>query len=886
MLRIIAQSSAAGAKSYYTQGDYYTSGLELDGVWGGRGAAMLGLTGLAEKADFDALCDNLNPRTGEPLTARTRADRRVLYDWSFSVPKSVSLAYELGGDERILNAFRTSVEETMKEAEAEMKTRVRTHGQEFDRTTGNMIWTMFIHRTTRPSKEDQLPDPQLHAHVAVQNATWDPEERRWKASQQGDLKRDSPYWQAAFNARMAKRMADFGYAITRTADAWELADLPPTLNQKFSRRTQEIDQLAADLGITDPARKDKLGATSRLAKVKATIENLQSYWLGRLTPDETTTITTVRSNAERGLAARPTVTAEASMRYAIAHVFERESVVSEKRLIAEALRYGAGSVLPDDVRREADQTNLLKTVLDGQVVTTTREVLAEEQRLFRFAREGRGRCRPLKPGHIIQRTFLNEEQRHVVRHVLESPDRVLLIRGAAGTGKTTNMQEAVEAIHDAGVPLAVLAPSVKASRGVLRKEVTADANTVASFLLNREWQDTVQGGVIWVDEVGLLGNADLARVFEVADRLAARVVLQGDSHQHGSISRGPALKLLETHAGLPVFSLTEIKRQSGAYRDAVQLLSKGRIADGFDSLDGMGWVREVPDADRNQLVAEEYLKRVDEHSSVLVVSPTHAEGRAVTEAIRDRRKARGELTDEREFDQLIPAHFTEAQKADPVNYQPTDVLRFHQPYKGIRPGGRKAVSEWDTLPLQEAKRFSVFHRGMVKLAVGDPIRLTAGGRSKDGSKVLANGDQFTIEGFTPQGDLKLNGGVVLDKSFGTLAPGYVQTSHASQGSTTDHVLIVQSAESLAASNAEQLYVSASRGRKSATIFTDDTAALRSAVQRLDSRRSATELFDPRGRVDSLAKRVGFMQRLKGLNRVREAVRVGPRDRGRDLVLDS
>jgi conjugative relaxase-like TrwC/TraI family protein len=99
---------------------------------------MLGLSGDVEKLSFDRLCDNLDPRSGEQLTLRTNSGRTVGYDFSFHMSKGVSLAYTLGTDERILDAFRESVEETMQEIEQEAKTRVRKYGAESDRTTGNL----------------------------------------------------------------------------------------------------------------------------------------------------------------------------------------------------------------------------------------------------------------------------------------------------------------------------------------------------------------------------------------------------------------------------------------------------------------------------------------------------------------------------------------------------------------------------------------------------------------------------------------------------------------------------------------------------------------------------------------------------------------------------
>lgn len=53
-------------------------------------------------------------------------------------------------DERILDAFKLAVNQTMREIESEIKTRVRQNGANENRTTGNMVWAEFFHFTARP----------------------------------------------------------------------------------------------------------------------------------------------------------------------------------------------------------------------------------------------------------------------------------------------------------------------------------------------------------------------------------------------------------------------------------------------------------------------------------------------------------------------------------------------------------------------------------------------------------------------------------------------------------------------------------------------------------------------------------------------------------------
>jgi len=848
MIRISQQNSAAGAKRYYATADYYSEGQELVGSWGGKGADRLGLSGVVDKNSFERLCDNLHPQTGEPLTVRTRTERTVGYDFTFSVPKSVSLLYAMSGDQDILASFRTSVDETMREMEAEMETRVRKDHQDTNRPTGNMVWAEFIHTTSRPV--DGLPDPQLHAHVFAFNTTWDGDENRWKAGQFRELKRDAPYFQAAFRVRLANRLQDLGFGVERKRDDFEIAGISSDVLKRFSRRTALIDKLAEEKGITDPDRKAELGAETREKKVPALgWESLRKEWDSRLTSEERKELAAVHRR-ER-VFSRPPCNDTQSVDYAVAHSFVRDAVIPERKLVTEALKRGLGGVTVEAVTRTMQERPLIRSEVEGCAMATTKEMLALESQLIDFARSGRGKSRPLgDPSRPCSRDWFNHGQKASVSHVLGSRDRVILVRGVAGTGKTTLEQEIGEALAEVGKPVVALAQSVKASREVLREEAGfATADTVARFLKDEKMQDAARGGVVLVDEASQLGTRDMLLVFEAADAVGARVILVGDRRQHRSVTAGEPLRLLEEKAGLPVAEVTEILRQRGDYKKVAKALSEGRTGEAFEKLDKLGWIKQVSDADRYQEMAEAYLSAAAETTkdgkpkTALVVSPTHAEANRITNAIRGGLKAQGKLERERVVLSWVSAHLTDAQKADPTQYDPGDLLAFHQNAPGYKKGSRLVMADGVEPPVALANRFEAYRPVPLPLAVGDRVRVTAGGKTKDGKHRLSNGSLLNVEGFTQRGDIIVDHGWIIDRDFGHLTHGYVVTSHASQGVTVNKVFVGISSESFPATGERTSYVALTRGKEQAQIFTDDKTELLRAMCRQDDPMSAINLAE-------------------------------------------
>lgn len=855
-------ASAAQAESYYAKSDggYYLDESGLRCEWVGSAAAMLGLAGRPEFEQFQRLIHGLHPATGGQLTAKLLENRLAGWDVNVHCPKGVTVVIEQG-DERVREALWEATRETVADLERYATTRVRKGGEQADRRTGNLVGYAVEHAETRPAKDDKMPDPHRHIHVVVMNVTYDRKEKEWKAVKFRPIMELRKYFDRRFNLRLSHKLAELGYGIEtkwqrdgrggRKYTGWDITGVPESVVSKFSRRSAEIARLADKLGLTSAVAKDKLGATSRLAKRDdVTPEDCRRYWESRMTPGESKQVDDTIDDARQGRHARPQPQAEAATAYAIRHTFERDAVVPLSAIEVAAMERSMGAALPEDIERQVKEQGLL--VKEGQA--TTKEVLAEERRVVGYARGGRGACRALAPGLGEPEgtgVKLSAEQKQAIRHLWESKDRVMMVRGIAGVGKTTAMRLAADGIEQNGRRVLALAQSSDASRRVLRDNGFADAETIAKFLESKTMQRGMGGGVLFLDEGSLVDIPTLSQVFDVAKEHNLRVAIWGDKRQHGSVSRGSILETLEQHAGLPVPEITGIRRQSGQYREAVAALARGDVTRGFDLLRGLGWIHEAGPFDRNRRLVGDYLDAIATRKangqavSAIIIAPTHREGEAVTADVRAGLKEAGKLGEnDRVFSSLIPLHWTKAEREDAGRYHGTEVAQFSRNSGKFKAGQRvPAAGALSAEGKAKPQHFAVFAPGEIHLAAGDRIRITAGGRSKDGRHSLDNGAMYSIDGFTKAGDIRLSNGWVLDRSFGHIAHGYTMTSFAAQGRTVDRVLISMGRESLPAINAEQVYVSVSRGRSKASVYTNmSPVVLRDAVRRPQARVAAVDLM--------------------------------------------
>jgi hypothetical protein len=731
--------------------------------------------------------------------------------------------------------------------EAEMQTRVRKGKQQDDRTTGNWVYAEFVHMTSRPV--NGVVCPQLHAHCFALNATLDPIESQYKAGQFGAVKENSYYWQAVQQARFANRLQSLGYSIRKTKDAFEIAGVPESVLKKYSLRTGVIERMAEKLGITDPKIKARLGATTREAKdTSIPYPDLVKMWDKWLTPNERQALLDV---ADGAMPRKPGTDDQAHVQFAAEHIFERSSVADERRLITLALRHGIGEVTPEGVRAEVGRLGLLRREENGKTLVTTKSILAEESRMLSFATGGKNTCRPLAGEEPIEfrNKDLDEEQRRAVELPLRSTDRVMIIKGKAGTGKTTLTAEAVEQIEARGKRVVIVAPTTPAV-GVLLND-GFEADTLARLLVDPTLQERARGGYVVLDEAGLVGSKSMASFFDAAAKLNARVLLLGDTAQLTSVERGAPLRVLEEIGKVAVAEVTEIRRQkSKEYRDAVKFLASGRAGEGLDKLDAMGRVKLMPVWDKYQPVAKEYadrlgeVKTADRQRQAILICPTHAEGRELLQSVRDELRRRGMIgAEDRELRRLVPLQWTEAERADRERYAGENVVvQFHRNSKRFKAGERvSAAAMLEEPSIGNAANFAPYADSTIKLAKHDLIRATAKGKTLDGKHTVGNGSVYTIKGFSPAGDILLTNGWTLSKDFSHLTHAYVSTDYGAQGRTVENVMVVASAKSYPAVNKRGFYVDVSRGRGTITVHTDDKRGLRAAVERSNPRLSATEL---------------------------------------------
>lgn len=199
-----------------------------------------------------------------------------------------------------------------------------------------------------------------------------------------------------------------------------------------------------------------------------------------------------------------------------------------------------------------------------------------------------------KQDRAMQHAFggaLSAEQRDALRHVLDGKQLACVI-GLAGAGKSTMLATAKEAWTRQGIVVHGAALAGKAADG-LETASGISSRTLASLELS--WKNgyapIAQGDVLVVDEAGMIGTRQMARVTSKLNDIGAKLVLIGDPDQLQPIEAGTPFRDMIADVGAA--RLTEIHRQREDWqKQASRDLAAGDTAQAVQSYREDGAVKQ------------------------------------------------------------------------------------------------------------------------------------------------------------------------------------------------------------------------------------------------------------------------------------------------------
>jgi conjugative relaxase-like TrwC/TraI family protein len=871
----------------YSRDDYYTEQQRVAGRWFGKAAAELGLTGEIASDDFRAALSGLDPKTGATLVhaAQREGERRAGWDATFNAPKSVSVQALVGSDPRLITAHREAVERALIELEKFAQARIH-RGQEWV-TTASVFAARFDHIAARPSENAASygfgPDPHLHTHVVVMNMTRRPD-GAWRGLDPVEIYRSQAFATAVYRAELAGQVQKLGYAISVTGrdGRWELEGYSRQQVMAFSQRRQDIEQELARLGVNGAGAAQIAAHRSRLAKDQRDQEELKVEWRQRADAYGIKVDGIAANALSHGSLWRrsdaPTLTE--SVRVTIAHATERDAVPDRRELETFALQHTMGRSILEQVRgaveRHRDDGKLIAIARSHRHPIgsfTTPEMAALEDDNIALMRQSQSKASAISDADKIRRWAarrgLAPDQTAAAEVTLSTRDWLSAIDGRAGAAKTTTVGAIRELAQDQDYFVRGFGPtsgSVKAltEAGVLSR-------TVASLLENPPPEK--HGREFWiVDESSLLATRQVNRLLHLAkDAGVERIVFVGDQRQHHAIEAGRPVYQMQ-QAGMTIASLNVIRRQRDPeLRRAVELASAGKAAEVIEALKQQDRITQIaPAADRYRAIAEDYLRSYQAGQRTLVVSPANEERRELNRTIRELLVERGQVgRDGFELPILTSLDLTRAQRAHARHYAEGDVIRFRRGSVklGIERGSYATVEasdvRHDRLTIrtsagvaieyapQRLRGVEVFRPESRTLSVGDRIQF----RTPDRALKVANGEFAAIRAIDDkQVRLRMDDGREISAATPRLRHidyGYASTSHSSQGATVDRVIVnIDTTRSVKLVNQRQFYVSISRARYDARIYTDDATALARAVGREQLKPTALEHLSPAQRPNS------------------------------------
>ncbi len=579
---------------------YYLARGEEPGRWLGHGAETLGLSGEVTAEQLRAVLAGRDPST-EGQLAPHPARKVPGFDHTFRAPKSVSLLWALGdGDTagEVVAAHDAAVDAAIGYLQRAAGYSRRGAGGVETVAVDGFVAAAFRHRTSRAD------DPLLHTHVLVTNLARTCDDGIWRTLDSRKLyahaKTAGVLYQAHLRHELTRRL---GVAWQPVVNGHaDIDGVDRDLIETFSQRRTAIVAHMTDRGETSAAAAQTATLATREAKGQRLSEaELRATWTRRAAAAG------VRPGWHQQLVGqgsweRPTLgplwrelvveegLTQASSSFTRRDVLQQlagllpdgapvdyleqvaDAILTHDTDLLVALGPTRGHLAQVDVIRRADG-HLVPVDVDERRYTTKGLLLTEQRAINRSCtRHHDGQLAIVKPPtveHAIRRRTLTDEQATMVRRLTRSGAGVEIVVGKAGTGKTYALDAARDAWEAAGIPVTGVA---LAARAALELEQSAGirSTTLARLLGqlddHRQGSPLKPGSVLVVDEAGMIGTRQLARLLDHAETQQVKVVLVGDPRQLPEIDAGGLFRALTTR--LPAIELTDNRRQTHTWEQA------------------------------------------------------------------------------------------------------------------------------------------------------------------------------------------------------------------------------------------------------------------------------------------------------------------------------
>lgn len=349
------------------------------GVWMGKGAEALGLTGRADRQAYERILKGELPDGTQVRKGKTHGSKdRPGIDFTLSAPKSVSIQALAVGDKRLIEAHDKAVKAAMSEMERYAMARKKEGGKSVRENTANLVIVSFRHELSRAQ------DPQLHTHNIVANMT-QRSDGQWRALSNEDMLRNVKMVGAFYRAQLATEVQKLGYELRETQKGqWELASVSDKAIDLFSSRSKEIERLLKARGQErDDAttmQKQIIALASRPKKTDVDRALLREYWhqMARdakvsLDRPETSFKTAVVQKFEAAKdyvqekvqgESKKDIEARKAVDFAIEHLRERQGIFSRREILEIAYGKGATRSSIDSIDKALESAKK-----DGRLVT-------------------------------------------------------------------------------------------------------------------------------------------------------------------------------------------------------------------------------------------------------------------------------------------------------------------------------------------------------------------------------------------------------------------------------------------------------------------------------------------------------------------------------------